>query len=209
MLAIIYYVCCKHKHNRQLITKCVEFVMKWIFVKQIAVRSSAYIIFVKLYEKLDFNKEQYTNIYKNLSEFLISLDSFASSKGVWKWSYAYDFRFNVIDCDNLLHPNYILCEIPRVTQMVGDGNYCAAFDWKHGQLSIEVNLTADRCEFLRENEISLAVSNDSSGYGSQDGNVQRKVIPFRERFVDKQLLKGLPEEFQLHMKVSFFYTCVL
>lgn len=201
MFAVIYYVCCKHNSNINLIEKCVHFLLQWIFVKQIAVRSAAHIVFVRLYEKLEFNKEPFYETYKGLKSFLHSNESIINSKGLWKWSYANDFRFNLIDCNNLLHPNYILCEIPRVTQMSSDEIYYCAFDSAYRNLSLQVEIFSERCEFLKDNEISLAASNDSSGYGSVDGNVQRKIVPFRESFIDAQLLKSLPPEFQLNEKV--------
>lgn len=203
MFAVIYYVCCKHNTNVNLIEKCINFLVRWIFVKQIAIRSAAHTVFVRLYEKLDFSKEPLKETYKSLKEFLVSIESVNNSKGLWKWSYSNDFRFNSIDCNNLLHPNYILCEIPRVTQMTTDEIYHGVFDKAHENLSIQTEVNTERCEFLKENEISLTVSNDSSGYGSIDGNVQRKIVPFRESFIDAQLLKTLPTEFRLNEKVCF------
>lgn len=204
MFAVTFYVCCKHSANVNLIEKCVEFLVQWIFVKQIAVRSAAHATFVRLYEKLNFNKEPFEETYKGLKSFLLSVDGVLSSKGLWRWSYSNDFRFNSIDCSELLHPNYILCEIPRVTQMTSDETYYGVFDPTRANLCIKLeacDYLKERCEYLKENEISLTVSNDSSGYGSADGNVQRKIVPFRESFIDAQLLKTLPTEFRLKEKV--------
>lgn len=193
MFMMIYYVCSKHPENVQFARECIEFLIKFIFVKQIIVRTSAQIVLIKLCEKFDLT-----------AEFKILYDSTkiaheAKISRALKFSYAYRYRFEQIDASQLLHTMYTLREIPRITKMFSDEYY------KHEILDSDdskliIHLDEDESITSQESvDVELAfIDNveDAIVQPCHAGNVQRKLVTYRETFVDRQVLNSLSEEFK-------------
>lgn len=200
---VIYYVCSKHPTNVQFARECIEFLIKYIFVKQIIVRTSAQIVLIKLCEKFDL-----------IDEFKILYDSTKIAHEVkvsraLKFSYAYRYRFDQIDASQMFHTMYTLREIPRITKMSSDEYY------KHEiydpdepkmilQMSDDESLTSQESV-----DVELAfIDNvdDTIIHPCHGGNVQRKLVTYRETFVDRQILNSISDEFSRRdkVRVTFF-----
>lgn len=201
---IIYYVCSKEPSNIQFARECIEFLIKYIFVKQIIVRTSAQIVLIKLCEKFDL-----------IGEFKILYDSTKIAHEVkasraLKFSYAYKYRFEQIDANQILHTMYTLREIPRITKMFSDEYFKhEIYDPEESNMAIQIDedesLTAQESvdvelAFIENGEDSI-VNHPAGG-----GNVQRKLVTYRETFIDRQILNSLSDEFMRRDMVRFFST---
>lgn len=194
MFMIVYYVCCKSPTDVQFARECVEFIIKYIFVKQIIVRSSAQIFLIKLCEKFDL-----------ISDFEILYDSakaaheFKFSRAL-KLAHAYKYRFDQIQPKQMLNTIYTLREIPRITKMLSDEYYKhEIYDADDASLAIQMDedesLTSQESVdvemgFIENNEETFIASSCNGG-----GNVQRKLVTYRETLIDRQVLNSLSDEF--------------
>lgn len=197
MFIILYYICCK-KSDPQYIRRSIELLTKFIFAKQIMVRTAAQIVLTKLCERFDVNNE-----YKTIYDCIKRAHSLKFSRAL-KYAYAYEYRFTQIDLKNLLHSMYIQREIPRITMMTSDEYYKdEIFDPFNDQMIIHIS-DADAMEMpLDSVEIDLCfMENADEPMHSVNGNVQRKVVTYRETFIDRKILNSLPEEFSPKNAVS-------
>lgn len=225
MFVILYFICCK-KSDSQYIRKSIELLTKFIFAKQIMVRTAAQIVLTKLCERFDANNE-----YKTVYDCIKRAHSLKFSRAL-KYAYAHEYRFTQIDLKNPLHSMYIQREIPRITKMTSDEYYKdEIFDPFNEQMIIRIS-DADAMEMPMDSvEIDLCfMENADEPMHSVNGNVQRKVVTYRETFIDRQILNSLPEEFspkhavshtnypnQQHIiksmfvfsiNISFFFSCI-
>lgn len=201
MFQIMYYVCCKHG-DRSFTIDCIDFLFKFLFVKQISVRSSAQITLVKLCDKFRL-VGSYQLIYDGIRSSLAvnAVPKFA------KMSFLSDLRTEYIDCQNLLHPVYVFREIPRLTNMNTDEFYkynALCDDLNENQISnIPLNATpsSDLLD-IRDSDITFIEKlEEPVECGTHTQNVQKKMIPFRETFIERKLLESLPPDFQSRKKV--------
>lgn len=200
---VIYYVCSKHSTNVQFARECIEFLIKYIFVKQIIVRTSAQIVLIKLCEKFDL-----------IDEFKILFDSTKIAHEVkvsraLKFSYAYRYRFDQIDTLRMLHTMYTLREIPRITKMFSDEYYKhEIYDPDEPKMILQIS-EDDSLTSQESVDVELAfIDNvdDTIIHPCHGGNVQRKLVTYRETFVDRQTLNSLSDEFSRRdkVRVTFF-----
>ncbi|XP_031623463.1 uncharacterized protein LOC116340876 [Contarinia nasturtii] len=192
MFMMIYYVCSKDPSNIHFARECIEFLIKYIFVKQIIVRTSAQIVLIKLCEKFDL-----------INEFKILYDSTKIAHEVkvsraLKFSYAYKYRFEQIDANQMLHTMYTLREIPRITKMFSDEYYKhEIFDSEESNMAI--NMDEDESLTAQESvDVEMAFienGDDTIIHHGHGGNVQRKLVTYRETFIDRQILNSLSDEF--------------
>lgn len=161
-------------------------------MKQIIVRTSAQIVLIKLCEKFNL-----------ITEFKILYDSTKIAHEVkisraLKFSYAYRYRFEQIDAMQMLHTMYTLREIPRITKMLTDEYYKhEIFDSNDAKLIIQLD-EDDSLTSQESVDVELAfIDNveDTIVHPSHTGNVQRKLVTYRETFVDRQVLNSLSDEF--------------
>lgn len=204
---VIYYVCSKQPKNVDYARRCIEFLIKYVFVKQIVVRTSAQIVMVKLCEKFclihEFEKLYHST--KMAHELKISR--------ALKFSYAYKYRYEQIDATKLLHTMYTLREIPRITKMHSDEYYeHEIFDDADESLTIQM----DEDELASQHEgieVELGFIDNAEdtimnaiggGANSGNGNVQRKLVTYRETFIDRELLNSLSDEFRRYNTVNLW-----
>lgn len=192
MFMTIYYVCSKQPTNKQFAKHCIEFLIRYIFVKQIIVRTAAQIILIKLCEKFDLVDE-----FKILYDSTKIAHEVKASRAL-KFSYAYRYRFEQIDATQMLHSMYTLREIPRITKMFSDEYFKhEIFDPDNANMIIQI----DEDESLSAQDgvdVELAfIDNvdDTIVHPSDTGNVQRKLVTYRETFIDRQILNSLSDEF--------------
>lgn len=205
MFIILYYICCK-RNDLQFVHKSIDVLTKFIFAKQIMVRTAAQIVLTKLCERFDTNNE-----YKIIYDCIKRAHSFKFSRAL-KYAYAYEYRFNQIDTKNLLHSMYTLREIPRITKMSSDEYYKDEIvDPINPQMVIHVS-DDDMLEIPIDSvEIDLCfMENGDEPVNpiNANGNVQRKVVTYRETFIDRKILSSLPEEFSPKNAVSQVFTFV-
>lgn len=204
MFQIMFYICCKHG-DQEFAIKCIDFLMNYMFVKQISVRSAAQITLVKLCDKFRL-MGRYQLVYDSIRSSLVinSVPKFA------KLSYLSDLRTEYIDCHNLLHFMYVFREIPRLTDMSTDEYFKhAEFFSDLGEKEIasvplSVNPSMELLD-IRDSDITFIEKLDEAALdygGTRPNNVQKKMIPFRETFIDRQLLNSLPVDFQNDLKVN-------
>lgn len=196
MFMTIYYACSKQPENVSFAKQCIEFLIKYIFVKQIIVRTTAQIVLIKLCEKFHL-----------VDEFKILYDSTKIAHEVkvsraLKFSYAYKYRFEQIDSKRMLHTMYTLREIPRITRMISDEYYKhEIWDAEDATLAIQMNeddaLTSQESVDVELGFIDNAEDTIANAYGGGvvGGNVQRKLVTYRETFIDRQILNSLSDEF--------------
>lgn len=167
-------------------------------------RSSAQITLVKLCDKFHLVKS-YQLIYDSIRSSLIVnlVPKFA------KLSYLSDLRTEYIDCQQLLHPVYVLREIARLTDMATDEYFknCTLFgdtdEIEIPGIPLNVSPSTELLD-IRDSDITFIekleeISNECGGSHAQ--NVQKKMIPFRETFIERQMLNSLPDDFQRQLKV--------
>lgn len=203
LFQIMYYICSKHG-DHEFAVACINFLMNYLFVKQISVRSAAQITMIKLCDKFHLAK-LYQSIYDSIRSSLTvnAVPKFA------KLTYLSDIRTEYIDCQQLLHPIYVLREIPRLTDMITDEFYkmCPLFDdVDTNGIPVGIPLHANpSTEILdiRDSDITFIEKLEDAliECGTQTQNVQKKMIPFRESFIDRQLMNNLPEDFRNELKV--------
>lgn len=203
MFMTIYYVCSKNAADIQFAKECIEFLVKYIFVKQIIVRTTAQIMFLKLCEKFDLIDE-YRLAYvstKRAHEIKVSR--------ALKFVYAYRYRFEQIDTKRMLHTMYTLREIPRITKMHSDEYYKHdIYDPEDSNLAIQMD-ESDILNSPENMEVELGfienaddtIVNTCNTAGG--GNVQRKFVTYRETFIDRQILNSLSDEFSRRESVSY------
>lgn len=196
MFMIIYYVCKKNAVNRDYIKQSIEFLIKYIFSKQIVVRTAAQIVVIKLCEEFDLISS-FDSLYTS-----IKMTHKSTTSKALKFSYAYEYRFHQIDSQNMLHSMYILREIPRITKMnahilMSDEYYKNdMFDSENSEMVI--SLGVNEYANLPDDEdvdINYVENNDETIVHTQLGNVQKKVVAYRETIMDRRILSSLPEDF--------------
>lgn len=169
MFITLYYICCK-KSDPEYIRQSIELLTKYIFAKQIMVRTAAQIVLIKLYERFDTNNE-----YKTIYDCMKRSHSLTTSRAL-KYAYAYEYRFTQIDLNNPLHSMYIQREIPRITMMSSDEYYKdEIFDPFNEQMVIHISV-ADAIEVPVDSveiDICFMENADESMIHSVNGNVQR------------------------------------
>lgn len=195
------YVCYKH-NDRNFAIECIDFLANYLFVKQISVRSAAQLSLVKLCEKFNLC-ESYKLICDSLRSAML-VNSVPKSAKILHLS---DLRSEYIDCQNFLHPFYVFHEIPRLTEMNTDEYYknCVLFDHGDEKEITKIPLSTFSTELLdvRNSDITFIEKMDdiSFEFGSHTQNVQKKMIPYREHFIDRELLNSLPADFHHESKV--------
>lgn len=199
MFTIMYYVCCK-KSNVDVAIECIELLLKYIFLRQITVRSAAQIVLLKLCEHFEV-----TTSYQSICDGIKASVSTNPCVKLLKWSYTSDVRLMHINCQHLLHSVYILREIPRLTNMCSDEYYAnEIYDKTDNGLTISQNVKTVEPTDTKYNEISFSQNFEDSSTSNGSGNVQKKMVSFRETFIDRQLLNTLPKCFQIDKKVKKF-----
>lgn len=202
MFQIMYYICCKHG-DRAFTTECIDFLHKFLFVKQISIRSSAQNTLVKLCDKFRL-VESYQLIYDGIRSSLAvnAVPRFA------KLSFLSDIRTEFIDCQNLLHPVYVYREFPRLTHMNTDEFYknsdlCDDLDENQiSNIPLNANPLSDLLD-IRDSDITFIEKLDDAVVecGPHTQNVQKKMVPVRETFIERKLIDSLPPDFQNALKV--------
>lgn len=203
MFVILYYICCKQP-EQQFIRKCIEFLTRFIFAKQIMVRTASQIVLTKLFERFDSENE-----YKTIYDCIKRAHSTKLSRAL-KYAYAYEYRFTQIDTNNLLHSMYILREIPRITKMSSDEYYKdEIFDVENPAMMIQINENEIPEIPIDSVEVDLCfMENAEETVNPMNANVQRKVVTYRETFIDRKILSSLPEEFSPKNAVSSLVCCI-
>lgn len=159
--------------------------MRYSFTKNATVRTTAQVVIMKAIEKCNLI-DQYSLIYENIRR-----EHDPQKADANKRSLAEDFRFNQINGDNLLNSTYFLQEIPRLTEMFVDEVYFEVLDDFDEKLIIEAPLNSNQALFVeRDPGIPAETNGDSSGIA------QKKIVPFKQTFVDRELMNSLPAEFQ-------------
>lgn len=206
LFMVIYYVCCRNATNREYLKQCIEFLIKYIFTKQIVVRTAAQIVVVKLCEKFDLIAP-----FESLYNSIRTTHKGTVSKAL-RFSYAHEYRFHHINTDHLLHSMYILREIPRVTKMslhilMSDEYYGnEMMDEENMDLAILINDDEITDLSVEENvdvEVNYVENCEDTVMHTQTGNVQKKIVAYRETVIDRRILNSLPEDF-LHKNVVSF-----
>lgn len=208
MFVVVYYVCSKQPENVPFARRCIEFLIKYVFVKQIVVRTSAQIVMLKLCEKFHLIHE-----FEKLYQSTKMAHELKISRAL-KFSYAYKYRYEQIDAMKLLHTMYTLREIPRITKMHSDEFYAHdIFDTVDESMTIQM----DEDEFVGQHEgievelgfidnaedtILNAVGGSGGGGSAGNGNVQRKLVTYRETFIDREILNSLSDEFRRRNAVN-------
>ncbi len=189
IFVIMYYVCSKLSSSDWAL-KYVENILPFTMGQHFNTRLFAQIAIVKIIEKFQMNvpAHKYNSVYEQI------MHSFkqGNAKQISD-KFLQDFRFTCIDCLDLLHPIYFLCEIPRVTQMAKDeliplrlvqkDDADEKFIFKE---PFHVNVTL--CGGHNENV-------DGGDGGSNDVTVQKKLIPLKNVIPDADLLETLPNHF--------------
>lgn len=194
MFMIVYYVCCKTPNDTQYARECIEFIIKYIFVKQIIVRSSAQIFLIKLCEKFDLISD-----FKILYDSAKSAHEFKFSRAL-KLAHAYKYRFDQIQIEQMLNTMYTLREIPRITKMLSDEYYKHEI-YDADDAGMVIQMDEDESLTSQESvdvEMGFIEGNDEtfiSNSCSAGGNVQRKLVTYRETLIDRQILNSLSDEF--------------
>lgn len=167
--------------------------IKYIFVKQIVVRTSAQIVLMKLCEKFDLIGE-----YDILYDSIKVAHEIKTSRAL-KFSYAYKYRYEQIDATEMLHSMYILREIPRITNMRSDEYYVhEIYDEFDPSKIIELDVE-DSIQSQEGVEVELGFidnAEDTMMNPCHSGNVQRKLVTYRETFIDREIWSSLSEEFK-------------
>lgn len=200
MFMVLYYVCCKNATNRDYMMKCIEFLVKYIFTKQIVVRTAAQIVVCKLCERFDLIMP-FESLYASIK----TTHKSTVSKAL-RFSYAHEYRFHCIDPNHMLHSMYILREIPRVTKMsrhilMSDEYYHSEmFDPEDPKLVVDMddpNYTDHSIEENVDVEVNFVENcEDTVIKAAQvNGNVQKKIVAYRETIIDRRILNSLPEDF--------------
>lgn len=199
MFVILYYICCK-LNDTVFIRKSIEFLTKFIFAKQIMVRTVSQIVLTKIFERFGLNNE-----YQIIYDCIKRAHSIKLTRAL-KYAYAYEYRFTQIDKNNLLHSMYTLREIPRITKMTSDEYYKdELFGNENHAMIIQIN-EDDIPEMPVDSiEVDLCFNdNADEPVNLINGNVQRKVVTYRETFIDRKILSSLPDEFSPKNAVSVF-----
>lgn len=149
----------------------------------------------------NFNRiSEYENLYCSIK----ATHQHRISKAL-KFSYAFEFRFHQIDTNQLLHSMYILREIPRLTKMsphilMSDEYYKnEIFDSEDSNLTID--MAAIECPNIPDDtdnvDLNFIESTEDAieNVTTVNKNVQKKLVAFRETFIDRNILNSLPEEF--------------
>lgn len=186
----------------------INHIIKWTFVKNLSVRTTAQIVVLKLIEKfnvIDCYKLIYDNITKEHETQPQAMENIRTKK----WCPMNDFRLNHIDCSQLLNSVYVLREIPRLTQMQNDEIYYGMLRDYDEHLIIDIqpiNARDHNARLDMETEIGVCSGKDGISGGGSDGikNTQKKIVPLKQTFVDGELLNGLPFEMQLSLEVRAF-----
>lgn len=193
MFMVIYYVCCENPTDLPFVRKCIDYLIKYIFVKQIVFRTCAQIVLTRLCEKFNLIGD-YQVLYDS-----IKLAHEVKTSRALKFSYVYKYRFEQIDANHLLHSMYILREIPRITRMHTDE--CYLYDmFDMVEPSLELHMDEHEMNSSQEGiEVDLGYIDcaDSTMMNTcNGGNVQRKLVTYRETFIDRQLWNSLSDEFK-------------
>lgn len=209
---VIYYVCCKQSDDIDFARRCVEFLINYVFVKQIVVRTAAQIVMLKLCDRFHL-----VNDFQKLYESTKMAHEMKISRAL-KFSYAYKYRYERIDAKHLLHTMYTLREIPRITKMHSDEYYAHdIFDpvvesmvihmdddeLLGPQEGIEVELGfMDNAEDTIMNAIGGGGGGGGTVTDANGGNVQRKLVTYRETIIDREVLNSLSDEFKRRNAVN-------
>lgn len=183
----------------------IKHIIKWAFVKNLSVRTTAQIVILKLIEKFNLI-DDYQLIYEN-----IKYEHETTQNGrTKKWCPMQDFRLNHIDCGQLLNSVYVLREIPRLTQMSNDEIYyeCEMLSDYNEKLIIDVQpINAREHNERLDMETDIGAGAGATGppenCAGGDGikNTQKKIVPLKQTFVDGELLNSLPIDMQLSLEV--------
>lgn len=201
LFMVIYYVCSKHPENIDYARQCIAFLIKYVFVKQIVVRTAAQIVMLKLCEKFCLIHE-----FERLYQSTKMAHELKISRAL-KFSYAYKYRYEQIDATRLLHTMYTQREIPRITKMHSDEYFeHEIFDEADESMTIQM----DDDELVSQHdgiEVELGFIDNAEDtimntIGGGNGNVQRKLVTYRETFIDRELLNSLSDEFRRRNTVN-------
>lgn len=189
IFVIMYYVCSKLSASNWAL-ECIENILPFTMGQHFNTHLFAQIAIVKIIEKFQMNVP--THKYNSVYEQIMHSFKQGNAKKISD-KFLQDFRFTCIDCTDVLHPIYFLCEIPRVTQMAKDeliplrlvqkDDADEKFIFKE---PFHVNVTL--CGGHNENF-------DGDG-GSNDTTVQKKLIPLKNVIPDADLLETLSNHFQ-------------
>lgn len=175
----------------------IKYLMEWCLTKNLNVRATAQSVLVRLIEKCNLI-EANQFIYNCIKNELESSEQIQYNR-MKKWYPLQDARLNYINCQQLLNSVYYLCEIPRITNMCADETYAIGLDDYDAKLLMKNEIPVNCFEWgeRHEREILLAQSQQIVVR-----NVQKKVVPLKQTFVDAELLNSLPIEIQLSLEVS-------
>lgn len=204
MFMVVYYVCSRKSTDRDYLKQCIELLIKFIFTKQIVVRTAAQIVLVKLCEQFDLIAP-YESLYKS-----IKMTHKQTASKALKVSYAFEYRFNEINTEHLLHSMYICREIPRITKMnahvlLSDEYYKSEmFDAEDAALAFKMD-DKDIVTVPDDNvdvEVNYVDNNEETFMQPFNNNVQKKIVAYRETVLDRRIISSLPDDFVNKSMVS-------
>ncbi|XP_037024426.1 uncharacterized protein LOC119066209 isoform X2 [Bradysia coprophila] len=186
IFVIMYYVCSRTSNNALALTY-IESILPFTMGQHFNTRLFAQITVVKIIEKFKMNvpSNQYNSVYEQI------MNSFGqgNTKQISE-KFLQDFRFNCIDCTDLLNPIYFLCEIPRVTQMAKDELIPLRL--------VQKDANDDKFTFKEPFHVNInmcGAHNENIDGDGGSGNVQKKIIPMKNIVPDANLLETLPNRF--------------
>lgn len=210
MFMVIYYVCSKIPSDRDYVKQCIELLIKFVFTKQIVVRTAAQIVLVKLCEKFELITP-YQSLYTS-----IKMTHKQTASKALRVSYAFEYRFNEIDTKYLLHSMYVCREIPRITKMnvhvlLSDEYYKSEmFDPEEPELAFKMD-DKDIVTVPEDNvdvEVNYVENSEETFMQPCNNNVQKKIVAYRETVIDRRIISSLPEDFLNRNMVSFMLGSV-
>lgn len=180
----------------------INHLLRHIFAKNLSVRLTAQVVFIRLIERLDL-KATYQLFYDNIRHEHESNDNIGRLK---KWCPMDDIRLNYIDCDRLLNSAYFLREIPRLTQMCADEVYFVPLDdFDERLLLTEAEVITHRELNDRDCDAIVTIGDQEMPHindATSQKNTQKKIVPLKQLNVPGEWMNNLPWDLKVSMEVS-------
>lgn len=182
----MYYVCSRLGSSDWAL-RYIENILPFTMGQHFNTRLFAQIVVVKIIEKFKMNepKHKYNSVYEQIMHSFGQGNAKQISEKCLQ-----DFRFNCIDCADLLNPIYFLCEIPRVTQMAKDELIPLRL--------LQTDASAEKFTFKEPFHVNInmcGTHNENVDADSSNDNVQKKIIPMKNILPNASLLETLPNHF--------------
>lgn len=168
--------------------------MPWTMGQNFNTRVFAQTTIAKLIEKFELHND-FELIWNSIHNAFEQANAKAVSA-----KYLNDFRFNQINCNQLLHCVYYLVEIPRLTGMAHDELYYS----RPESLIALGNFPEDSDKMFVTGEFTGTLRNldiAEEEVITDVANVQKKMLPFKQMFADIEMLEALPVELQTRKMV--------